>query len=120
MVRFIMVECTRCALALAVAVSTTFSTSSLAVAGDDPFADSVVEYNPGTGASPAYMNPLTALGSPERFTGEGIFPSVVSAFSPPFGTDEIVSIGAGGHLTVHFNSPITNDPNNLYGIDLLI
>jgi len=89
-------------------------------AGGNPFADTVVSYDPGPSPSPGYTNPAAALGSPERFTGEGIFPSVVSPFSPPFGTDEIVSISPGGHLTLAFDEPITDDPNNLFGIDLLI
>jgi hypothetical protein len=103
--------------------SVVFFASAAAIgstATDDPFADEVISYHPGNGAAPGYTNPLVALGSPERFTGEGMFPSVVSAFSAPYGFDEIVSIGPGGHLTVKFNTPVTNDPNNLYGIDLLI
>jgi len=88
--------------------------------GDDPFADEVISFDVGTGGAPGYDDPFTALGSPERFTGEGIFPTVVSAFSGPFGLDEIVSIGGGGHLTVKFNTPVLDDPNNLYGIDLLV
>ena len=58
--------------------------------------------------------------SPERFTGEGVFPQVVSVFNGPWGTDEIVSIGAGGQLVLKFNTPVTDDPNNSYGIDLLV
>ncbi|HWB19927.1 MAG TPA: dockerin type I domain-containing protein [Phycisphaerales bacterium] len=86
---------------------------------DDAFADVVVSYTAGTGAG-AYTNPMTALGSPERFTGEGVFPSCVTPFNPTFGLDEIVSIGAGGQLTLKFNTPVTDDPNNPYGIDLII
>lgn len=107
-----------CGVAPALVACACFSLA--AFAGDDPFADAVISYEQGENASPAYTNPATVLGSPERFTGEGIFPGVVSAFNPAFGIDEIVSIGAGGELIVRFNSPITNDPNNLYGIDLII
>lgn len=88
--------------------------------GDDPFADVVVSFDAGQGGAKGYDNPFTTLGSPERFTGEGLFPVVVSPFSPPFGQDEIVSIGAGGHLTVRFNTPVRNSPGNPWGIDLLI
>ena len=94
--------------------------SPFAFAGDDPFADEVMFYKQGIGAAPGYTDPLTVVGSPERFTGEGVFPSVVSPFSAPFGPDEIVSLGVGGSLTVKFNTPVADDPNNLYGIDLLI
>ena len=89
-------------------------------AGDDPFADQVVSYDQGANPAPGYTDPSTALCSPQRFTGEGVYPSVVSPFSPPFGLDEIVSIGAGGHLVVRFDTPVTDDPGNPFGIDLLI
>ena len=89
-------------------------------AGDDPFADEVIAYDQGANPAPGYTDPATALCSPQRFTGEGVFPSVVSPFSPPFGIDEIVSVGAGGHLIVRFDAPVTDDPVNPYGIDLLI
>jgi len=80
----------------------------------------MVSYAGGSGAVGAYSNPLTALGSPERFTGEGVFPSAVTPFSPAFGTDELVSIGAGGHLIVAFDEPVTDDPANPYGLDLIV
>lgn len=86
----------------------------------DPFADTVVSYAPGTGADASYTSPATALGSPERFTGEGVFPSVVTPFNPAFGTDELVSIGRGGSLTLSFDEPIVNDPNNPFGLDFII
>jgi hypothetical protein len=101
------------ALVLSCAVST-------AQGGADPFADTVVQYVQGTGAAPGYTTAASVLGSPERFTGEGIFPGVVSAFNPPYGTNEIVSIGAGGHLTIQFDTPVENHVNNLYGVDLII
>ena len=88
--------------------------------GDDPFADQWIDYIPGENAAKGFTDPQTALGSPERFTGEGIFPGVVSAFNPAFGTDEIVSIGRNGHLIVSFDTPVTDDPANPFGIDLLI
>lgn len=87
---------------------------------DDPFADAIVSFNAGIDPDPAYPNPLTVLGSPERYTGEGIFPAVVSVFSPPYGTDEIVSIGKGGALVVQFDTPVTDDPRNPFGIDLIL
>jgi len=89
-------------------------------AGDDPFADDWIFYDQGANPAPGYTDPQTALCAPQRFTGEGVFPSVVSPFSPPFGIDEIVSVGAGGHLIVRFDTPVTDDPGNPFGIDLLI
>lgn len=105
---------------VAVAVSTALVLPSIARAGDVRFAGEVVSFNAGLGGAKGYDNPLVTLGSPERFTGEGIFPGVVSPFNPAWGTNEIFSIGAGGHLTVKFASPITNDPANPWGIDFII
>lgn len=87
----------------------------------NPWADTLIDHVPGTNPNPAYPNAATALGAPERFTGEGTgFPGVVSVFNPPWRTDEIVSLGAGGSLTVGFDEPITNDPAHAYGVDLII
>lgn len=88
--------------------------------GPDPYADVLVSFAPGVDGAPGYDDPLTALGPPERFTGEDLFPGVVSVFSPPFGFDEIVSLGCGGVLVVAFDEPIADDPANPYGIDLLV
>lgn len=103
------------ACALAVAIG-----SSCLGQKDDPFADVVVLHEMGTNPAAGYDQPASVLGSPERFTGEGIFPGVVSAFNPPWGVDEIFSIGAGGFIIVQFDTPITDDPDNLHGIDLLV
>ena len=65
------------------------------------YAANVASYAAGTTPSPGgYTSPAAALGSPERLTGEGVFPGVVSPFSPPFLNSEIVSIGEGGQLTL--------------------
>lgn len=72
------------------------------------YAVEVISYDPGTNSPAIYTTPSTALGSPERFTGEGIFPGLVTVFNPPFGTDEIVSVGEEGHITLrlsHFAIP---------------
>lgn len=92
----------------------------IASAGEDPFADEVIAYEPGADADPAYSQPQSTLGSPERYTGEGIFPSVVSPFNPPWGTDEILSIGEGGSLVVRFDTPVTDDQANPFGVDLIV
>jgi hypothetical protein len=41
-------------------------------------------------------------------------------FQPAWLPSELVSIGAGGSLTLGFDEPVEDDPNNLYGIDLII
>ena len=86
----------------------------------NPFADHVVSYDAGKVDTPGYDDPAAAIGEPSRFTGEGVWPGVVSPFNAPWLADEIVSIGAGGHLTLQFDEPIVDDPTNPYGIDLLI
>ena len=87
----------------------------------DPWADQVISYDAGNGADPGYTNPLVSLGVPERYTGEaGGWPGAVTPFNTAWGTDEIVSLGAGGHLTVHFDQLITDDPAHLYGVDFII
>jgi hypothetical protein len=74
------------------------------------YAVQVVSYDPGTtpafdfSTSMPYNLAATALGSPERFTGEGVFPGAVTPFSPPFLRDEIVSIGEGGQLTLRLSN----------------
>ncbi|HMH80242.1 MAG TPA: hypothetical protein VK514_08470, partial [Candidatus Acidoferrum sp.] len=77
------------------------------------FASGVIAYNPGSGFSPNFTNSSAALGAPA--SGAGITP-----FAPPFSTSQIVSIGAGGSLTLQFNAPIINNPANPYGIDTVI
>lgn len=86
----------------------------------DPYADAIIDYVQGTNATPGYTFASAALGEPSRFTGEGIFPSVVTPFSPPFMNDEIVSIGVGGWLVIEFDEPIVDDPSNPHGIDFII
>lgn len=99
-------------------------TVALGATSGDPWADGVVSYVQGSNVNPSYVDPNTVLGSPERFTGEtdfgGAFASAVTMFNPPFGTDELVSIGDGGSLEVSFAEPITNDPAHLFGVDLII
>jgi hypothetical protein len=85
-----------------------------------PYATAVVSYDAGTGAVAGYDDPDTVLGPPERFTGEGVWPGDVTLFNPPWGTDEIVSIGEGGSLVVEFDHDVTDDPANPYGVDLLV
>lgn len=85
-----------------------------------PYAAAVVSYDAGTGAAAGYDDPNTVIGPPERFTGEGVWPGDVTLFNPPWGTDEIVSIGEGGSLVVEFDHQVTDDAANPYGVDLLV
>jgi hypothetical protein len=69
---------------------------------DDPFADSVISYVPGTGQNTTYENSSAALGAPA---------SGATITSPAFSNSQIVGIGNGGELTVEFDTPILNDPS---------
>ena len=77
------------------------------------FATSVVDYNSGTGFAAGFTNATAALGAPA--SGASITP-----FAPPFSKSQIVSIGAGGDITLQMSTPIVNDPLDPYGIDFNI
>jgi hypothetical protein len=74
------------------------------------YAVQVVSYSAGTTAATEFGSGLpfdmssAALGEPERFTGEGVFPGAVTPFNPPFLRNEIVSIGEGGELTLRLSN----------------
>lgn len=91
------------------------------VASADPWADRVVRYVPGEGVSPGFDEPGAALGEPTRVTApDSPFGGAVTPFQSPFGAGELVTVGAGGSLTLAFDEPVTDDPRNPFGIDLLV
>lgn len=81
------------------------------------YAAKIVSYDPGVGYSANFTHPEAALGEPTRVNpfGEDTDP-----FNPPYGTNQIVSIGAGGSLTVRFHKPILNHPRNIDRLDFTI
>lgn len=85
-----------------------------------PYADSVVSYTSGTGTSAGYNNPNSALGSPTRTYTDSFGTWGVDPFSSAYQGSELVSIGAGGSLTVGFSTPILNNAANPYGLDFII
>jgi hypothetical protein len=106
------------AVVVAHAVSSVVLCSS-AHAGSS-FASAVVDFDQGMNPTAGYDLAAAALGEPARFTGEDVFPSVVSPFSPPFLPDEIFSIGVDGFITLAFDAPITNSASNPFGIDFIV
>lgn len=111
-------------------LSLTFLSLTCAALAADPWADTVVNYTPGTGVPSIfgsdppvfYDQEQVAIGAPTRNSishadGNSY---VVSPYRPAANINEIVSLGAGGSLTVSFDEPVENDPDNPYGIDLLI
>jgi hypothetical protein len=75
------------------------------------YATQVISYVPGSTPVAGSTNASVALGSPERITGE-IFswPSDVTVFNGPFASNEIVSIGEGGHIELKLSNFVLPDP----------
>jgi hypothetical protein len=88
-----------------------------AAAAESPYATKVISYHPGD-PQPILTDPTKALGEPSRMNHDPWWETVVTAFNPAF--IDIVSIGPGGHLTLAFDSPVVNDPNHPFGIDLIV
>jgi hypothetical protein len=81
------------------------------------FSDEVVSYDPGAGFAARFTHPESALGEPSRANPFG---EATDPFNPPYGTNQIVSVGAGGSLVIRFGTPVLNHPNNLHGLDFTI
>jgi hypothetical protein len=75
------------------------------------FADTVIAYNPGTGFSAGFTNASASLGAPT---------ATATPFSPAFQNSQIVSLGAGGSLTVQLGTPVQNDPSHPFGMDFTV
>lgn len=89
------------------------------------YASEVVQYKSGTGYAVefgtglGYTNTVAVLGEPSRIT-PGDFGGPVDPFSPPFLSEQLLSIGEGGSLTLSFDTPIFNHPDNPYGLDFIL
>lgn len=107
-------------VALATTTAAALAAAS-AVYAADPWADQVMSYSAGSNPEFGYEKYASALGSPTRISGvsQG-FPAPVTPFAAAWVNDEVVSVGAGGHLTVRFDEPIRDLATNPYGVDLLI
>jgi hypothetical protein len=73
-----------------------------------PYAATVASYNPGSGYAAAYTNTSAVLGQPSAADSDG---DAVDPFDPPWQTNQILSIGAGGWVTVAFDRPLVQYPN---------
>jgi hypothetical protein len=80
------------------------------------FAGTVVSYTEGSGVTSGYNDPTAALGAPTTFIGY----QNADPFNPPYQSSDIVGIGTGGSLTLQFNTPIQNNPDNPFGLDFII
>jgi hypothetical protein len=97
-------------LVLALALA---SACNIPCTGFGQFASSVIAYERGTGFASNFTNANAALGAPA--SGSSVTP-----YAPPFSTSQIVSIGAGGFLTLQLGTPITDDPSHPFGVDFLV
>jgi hypothetical protein len=81
------------------------------------FAARVISYDPGTNFAAGFTNTAAVLGEPSRVNpfGEDTDP-----FNPPYGQDQVLSIGEGGSLVVKFDRPVFNTPRRPFGIDFVI
>ena len=96
-------------LGLNLALASLFTTST----AFGQFADTVISYNSGTGFAAGFTNATTALGAPASGTS-------INPFSPAFRNTQLVSLGAGGWLTLHLSTPILNAASNPFGVDFII
>lgn len=81
------------------------------VAAANPFASSVVSYDPGPGqfvGNPMYNDPSKCLGAPK-----GLAVSIPDNSS-------IVTLGDGGSVTLAFAGPVHDNPRNPYGLDFIV
>src|ERR1700677_3303873 len=78
------------------------------IARANPYAAAVVNYNPGVGYASGYTNTSAVVGPPSTADSYG---DAVDPFDPPWQTNQILSIGAGGWVTVEFDQPIVHYPN---------
>lgn len=91
---------------LTLAAASTVLVSSISAHGS-PYAAAVVSYNPGVGYIPGYTNTYTVLGQPSAADSYG---DATDPFDSAWQTNQILSIGAGGWLTVEFDHPLVHYP----------
>ncbi len=101
---------------MALALILTF-TQLPAHAQDDPWADQVIDYS-ATSPVTGYTTPAVALGPPR-----GLGPS--EPFNDDAGVKTVVSLGVPtllnrGRLVLKFNTPVTDDPLNAFGLDCIV
>jgi len=92
------------------------------VLADVVYAMQVVAFNAGVGGSAGFDNPQAVLGEPTRYTSPASpFGSSVTPFSSAFDSAEILSLGAGGFVTVKFPTRVYDQPAwHSYGADFIV
>ena len=89
------------------------------------FAAEVVSYKSGTGyatdwsTGAGFTNKDATIGAPACET-PGEWGGPITPFSPPYLLNQILSIGAGGEVTLKFARSIRDEPLNPFGLDFLV
>lgn len=94
----------------------------------DPWADTVVDASKSLNGSDLYNDPKSVLGSPTRsfydwYQGAQMAASVVVGvfnLDAPDGNKVITTLNGDEFIKVRFDEPVEDDPENPYGIDLLV
>ena len=86
---------------------------SVCITARAQFAENVLSYDPGTGFAAGFTNTSSALGAPA--SGSGVTP-----FAPPFSRSQLLSIGAGGEVTLQMDTPILNNAADPFGLNFII
>jgi len=81
------------------------------------FAARVISYSPGADLAPGFTNTEAVVGEPSRINP---FADATDPFNPAYGSDQLLSLGAGGSLTVKFDRPVFNTPRRPFGLDFII
>lgn len=86
------------------------------------FAESVQQYEEGSGVAAGYNNPANVLGAPSLVNPPawGEPESPITPFNPPWMGEQMVSIGTGGSLVLHMGTAIPNAAANPFGIDFIV
>ncbi len=81
------------------------------------YAALVISYEPGLDAAAGYTHTNAVLGEPSRVNP---YADAVESFNPPYGTNQVLSIGAGGSVTIKFRRPIYDTVRKPFGSDFII
>lgn len=92
-------------------------TLALGTSAAENYAARVVSYDPGAGFSTGYTHEPAVLGEPSRVNPWG---DTVEPFNPPYTTNQVLSLGAGGSVTIEFDRAVMNAPHHPFGVDFII
>ncbi len=79
----------------------------------------VLDYHSGIGFTQSYTNSSSVIGVSSRVT-EGPFGGPVDPFNGPYLPTQLLSIGAGGFVTLQLDEPFHDHPENPFGMDFSV